>query len=335
MSTIKKATKTIIVKSHTISNRTSDERKGRANRKPSSLDGLEGLGSDAISSSLRGLPSTYRPQLSPLDVSEFGQVTSLSYGEQDVSDAYSEWNQPVHPSPITLWRNDVEMAVPDDVVEEVPLSPARHIISLPFPSSPSVTSFTSMRAQYHASPQPSIGLPDDGEYTSYEADTSFLSANLPQNRRNKLAVEIPRPVSFIRFPCTYSQDSTPNLSAIPAGHPSPATKIISSTSSASSYSCCSESVSPASSSSSSSSSSPPPPKFDQVVYDSMVATIRNFASRARNNDPGLWEEAVIIANRVKRVKFEDKDAYERSLAHLVLELKGAEAIDIETFISGV
>lgn len=66
----------------------------------------------------------------------------------------------------------------------------------------------------------------------------------------------------------------------------------------------------------------------------MVATIRNFASRVRNNDPGLWEEeAAIIANRVKRVKFEDKDAYERSLAHLMRDLKGAEAIDVETFLS--
>ncbi|KAF9501129.1 hypothetical protein BDN71DRAFT_1439383 [Pleurotus eryngii] len=183
MTTLKKATKTIIVKSHTIGNRTpanvtSDECKASGNKKPSSLDGLEGLSSDAISNSLRSLPATHRPQLSPLDVSEFGQVTSLSYGEQDVSDAYSQWNQPVHPSPITLWRNDVEMAVPDDVVEEAPLSPARHIISLPFPSSPSVTSLTSMRAQYHASPQPSIGLPDDGEYTSYGADTYFLVSSI-------------------------------------------------------------------------------------------------------------------------------------------------------------
>lgn len=171
MTSLKKATKTIIVKSHTIGNRTSADATHDERKRPSSLDSLEGRDSVGMSTSLRSLPNTHRPQLSPLDVSEFGQVTSLSYGEPDASDdIHSCWDQPVHPSSIALWRNDVGMAVPDVGVDEVPLSPARHIISLRSPSSPSVTSLASMRAQNHPSPRPGNGLPDDGEYTSYGAD---------------------------------------------------------------------------------------------------------------------------------------------------------------------
>ncbi|KAF4578440.1 hypothetical protein EYR36_000247 [Pleurotus pulmonarius] len=366
MSTLKKATKTMIVKSHTIGNRTSadaapDEHKGRAGKKPSSLDSLEGRDSCGASTSLRSLPNTHRPQLSPLDVSEFGQVTSLSYGEQDEpdasGDAHSYWDEPVHPSSIALWRNDVEMAIPDVGVDEVPLSPARRLVSLPLPSSPSVTSSASMRAQYHASPQPSSGLPDNSEYSSYGPDAYLWPADLPLNRHNKPGVEISRPVSFIRFPSTYSQDSAPSSSAVPRGLPLPGAEIISSISSASSYSSPSRYSAPSYSSPSHYSSpsrysapsyyspSPPPPppppspaptepKFDKVVYDSMAAMIEKFASRVRDNDPSLWgEEAAIIVNRVRRVKFENKVPYERSLALLMDNLKDMDNIDIEMFLS--
>ncbi len=197
MTTLKKATKTMIVKSHTIGNRTSadaapDGRKGRTGKKPSSLDSLEGRNSCGVSTSLRSLPNTHRPQLSPLDVSEFGQVTSLSYGEPDASgDVHSYWDEPVHPSSIALWRNDVEMAIPDVGVDEVPLSPPRHLVSLPLPSSPSVTSSASMRAQYHASPQRSNGLPDDAQYTSYGPDAYlWVSSIVPPVARPKADLRI-------------------------------------------------------------------------------------------------------------------------------------------------
>ncbi len=66
----------------------------------------------------------------------------------------------------------------------------------------------------------------------------------------------------------------------------------------------------------------------------MAAMIQKFASRVRDNDHSLWgEEAAIIVNRVRRVKFEDANSYERSSALLMVNLKNIDNIDIEMFLS--